>query len=243
MSTAFTIDTREFRQAIAEYSVATRKSVAESAHRGMRNFMVACAMKAAEHESDTRGNIEGLQRKEWWWKYVAKALANSRGSKFGQRGFQAMWSEAHGGRGVSARTRGRHEARVRQMRKMSDRLIGRYLKAVGFIKFFFVYGAGVIEKETGIRSGPGVRSRKLFSGFRGYCRTPKSITESSGDLVTDMLVAYDFKRRGQKSAAKAERSQLEPIMRRTLPETIADIQTYAQKKMAAVAAQHSAKAA
>lgn len=104
-------------------------------------------------------------------------------------------------------------------------------KAVGFMKFFFASMAAAVAPLTGRSRGKG----KDFAGFK------VSIQPATSEKpITDCAVSYTYRRRGDKTAKRTE-IILQSTLAQAISATIADIQSYVDRKMRVTANKYSAR--
>jgi len=111
------LDTKEFDLAMIQYAAASGKDFKDIVHRQMNNLAIQGMKLQKRAERDAIKTMEG---KDWWPRYVAKALK---------------------------KVQGRYT--VAQARKFSKQLLRKRLKSVGFLKFFFVSLSRAVAPLTG----------------------------------------------------------------------------------------------
>lgn len=219
-----TIDTREFDKAMVEYAVATKKTLADVATRSVQNlgFKGLALTKQAEDAA-----IATMESKSWWVKYIAKTLKNKKLTVIFSKMAKARVAGKNPARFVKAHFYTREQARA-----FSKKIIKNRLKAVRFLKFFWLLlGNTAAQAYKGGRRQTG----KTFGGFTVNIRhaTPDSPT-------CEVTTIYNYKKRSGKTAMRAE-----ALLKRVIPQAYADaardMTEYAQKKMAEDAAKYSAK--
>jgi len=151
-----------------------------------------------------RSAIKTMEGKAWWPKYVAKALKKRQGS----------YTRA-------------------EAKKFSKKLLRQRLKAVGFLKFFFISLSRSVAPLTG---KPG-RKGKTFAGF-----SVSVAPATKRKPTTSATVGYTYRKRGDKTAKTAER-MLGKILKMAIATTVLDIQKYVDRKMGKTARKFSARGA
>jgi hypothetical protein len=237
MSSVVTFDSREWTQAIQQYSLATRKGVAESVNRALKNVGIKGVQIAKQAEPAA---IENLESKDFWPKVVAKLLTRRKlgraYSRIASRGATKRQQKTGQILSVAYRVEpGGH--RSEEAARYSKRLIRKRLTTAGFLRWFF---ANVARGMDPYAPGKNARAPSRTGNWGGFKIQALPATETNkGAGVT---VSYDYRKRRDSSARKAER-----VLRETLPQAmsraLADIQEYAARKMADAAARHSARAA
>ncbi len=234
---SFRLDTREFQQAIAQYSDATGKSNAESLNRAARNFAIKCI--SSTKKSKGAAAIRALQNTDWWPKVIAKIVSHQAGKSAGSKALQAQWANRKRQEGIKS---GKHKkafmldaeerSYVKYAKQISNQVLRSRTAAITFLRFFFRVLAA---KMTGISKGAAIPSGKNFTGF-----SPTVRPATDKKLSVALSNSYAFKRRGTKSASGAEK-ELSRAMAAALPATVDDITQYASKQLAKRARQYSGK--
>jgi len=228
LSFAFTIDRREFDQALKEYAAASKRDAAAICNRQMLNLAIHGVQLTKEAETDA---INKLQSKEWWPKYIAKNLSKK---MFEKKVTSAFKRSQKAGERAQRKFMQRGYTRD-QARAFSKKLIRRRLVAVGFLKFFFVSLGSAVKPYA---SGPALRgySRK----FQSFLLRIRPATPSTPRC--DIAVSYDYRVRSNRTARKTERL-LNAILAKAFSATAADMRQYIADKARRTAARHSARSA
>ena len=211
MSFSVTIDTKDFDKALLNYSVASKKTFAESLNRQTKNLAIQGmkVVKVAEKSA-----IKTLESKDFW-RRVVYAVFNSKQGYPGDKTFTGI---------VKPITHPK-------LLKLSKSLIRSRLKAVGFCKFFFSKLADEAGKHV-----PGGISRK-GNKFKGFSVNLKPATEQNPR--NEWIVYYDYKKRSGKTAKKTNRI-LQGALQFAFTNTVADMEKYISRKMAEHAKKWSA---
>jgi len=210
-----TVDTTKFDQAIAFYAEATRKDLAVSANRGVRN---ACFMAVKHAAQARRADIVGVVSN----KLVAWILA-----KQGQTETVSRKRISKRGTWITYGGRVRYFA-AKDLREMKRRIIGSRTRAISFLKGFLLRMARAMDAYVPgkARAGRG-KNVELRLNVR---------PASPARPVADIIGAYTYKRRSDQTiGARAERI-LQNALNRGIGEATADMIAYAQKKLAERAA-------
>ena len=150
-----------------------------------------------------RDKIKQVENLPWWPKYVAKVLAK-----------QGRYTRA-------------------QARKASKTLVRKRLKAIGFLRFFFIRMSQAVAPLTG---KPG-RKGKSFQGFEVSVKPATRHRPTTG-----VSVGYTYRKRSDKTARKAD-ALLQKILPRAIAATVIDMRKYVDKKMGKTAKKYSARGA
>ena len=167
---------------------------------------------------------------------MAKVIGTQKGADAGSKAFQAQYVAAERARRLAA---GGHKksymlskeesSYAKYARKVSGQILRSRTAAISFLRFFF----RVLAQRISTTTGQPVPGGKSFSGFR-----PSVSPASESRLTVALSNVYEFRRRGSKSAASAERL-LQTAMQTGLAATVADMRDYISKRVAARSAQHS----
>lgn len=242
MNVTMSMDWREWDKAVTEYAAATDKTLAEASNRQMLNLAIhgVGIVKKAEASA-----IESLEKKDFWPKVVATVLYKKAGASLMAKASsrRTKFLEALAIRGFMAKGRSRMVDGVRefrpqhytreQAREFSKKLIRRRLKAVGYMRFFFVSLGDAVKPYITSGKAPKIYGKK-FSSFK-VSITPA--TESNPTCACQ--VSYEYKTRKDKTAKKAERL-LDSALRTAIPATIKDMQAETERRMDADARRYSA---
>lgn len=226
MNASISIDYREFDRAMVEYAAASGKDFAEVSNRQTLNLAI---QGLAECKVATDGAIQKVQGFPWWPKYIAAAMKKRAGTKYLAKMMRLKSNKA---RAKTESSFGRDRFYSREdARTFSARIITKRLKAIRFMRFFFLALARKIQPHT---KGGRVPSGKAFSGFTANI---KPATASNPVCVVD--VSYDYKKRSEKTAKKAERL-LNVFLQRAVPRAARDIMKDVDRRMAETARRYSA---
>jgi hypothetical protein len=217
-ASTFKLDSREWKQAVLEYSVACHKTMAEAANRQTNNL----AIHAHEFcEKAQKAEIENVQTLEWWPKMVAKAISRKYGKQAGSLAYRAHWSMENNRNFIGLW----HE----KAKEMSDHIIRQRSVAVGFCRFFFV------QLSRAIKTGRSIGG-KTFAGFSIDKLTLATETRPH----CEAQISYGFRKRSDKTARKVEEI-LQAAVDKSIPETIRDMQDYTAKQLEKEARKYSAR--
>lgn len=216
MSVSIAVDDRQWRRAIAEYAVATKKDTSEILNRQMKNL----AIKGIEYSKvASRAAIESLEGKDWWPKLIAR-IASKRAAKKVAKKISEFTEGKR--RRLSARAMEVTYTRE-QARRISRGVIRRRIAAITYMRFFFV----AMAKAFG-----GAGKGKVFKGFQIAARAA-----SPASKVAECLVGFAYKR--SRAAAGAE-GLIRQALSKAIPAMIRDMRQYAERKMMETARRHSA---
>jgi hypothetical protein len=145
-------------------------------------------------------------------------------------GFGKLSAAMRDARGISTKTHffTREEARI-----FSKKLIMRRLKAVGYLRFFFVSLANAVKPY--INGGQAVRYGKKFSDFQ-VAINPATASKP----ICDATISYAYKTRKATTANRASKL-LQATLDAAIPATIKDMEQETQRRMDEDARKYSAK--
>lgn len=223
MSTALLLDTKQFDRALVEYAAASKKDFADVCNRQMLNLAIHGLQFTKQAEA---AQIASLESKSFWPKYVAKIMVGRGINKV----MKAAAISRRRGAGAGKRFMARAYTRA-QARAASKRLIRARLRAVRFLKFFFVRLGQAVQPFTKGRRTTG----KSFAGFEMRIM-PATIKRP----ICDIRVAYDYRKRSKRTAQRTERL-LNSSLRYAYPAVAADMVQYIEKKARETAQKHSGR--
>lgn len=235
MSATVRLETQEFMQAMREYLQISKKDAAEGLNRQAINLMIK-GIKLAPQSDRTK--IAALEKLEWWPKYISAIMGRQAGGLASRKMFQSIWAAEQKKKHDAAnptRKRGfkldkEERSYARMARKISKGIIGRRIRAITFIKFYFANAAQMMQRYV---SGARVPSLKQFAGFAGFARPA-----TNARLGIEMQSAYTYRAK-KTDAVQAQETILQRVLDKALPATVADIRAYIEDRTAKRAAQFS----
>lgn len=234
MNAGFRLDTSEWSRAVTEYAAATGKTLAEAQNRQNKNWAIHAMRFMKKAEVQMINALEGLP---WWPRYIAGIIGKQAGGRAASEAYQAQWSagqkkmrDAAGRRGAWKLT-DQEASYAGYARRLSRRILGRRKAAVTFMKAFLLSIARGLDTLVKDVRTPAI---KAFTGFRV---TVKGAT--ARDLTCTVTAEYDYKKRGAKSARRAEALGM-AALERAKPAAIADMKAYTERKLAENARRYSA---
>lgn len=237
MSVSIKLDTGEFTAAMRDYVAVTKKDSAHAINRQMLNFSI----KGMQHTKVAEASaIQKVSEMHWWPAYVAKAVGRMAGKTAAKEAYQAMW--AHEEVDVLNARSGRKGAMMDRKERsyykfasaLSRRMIRSRLKAVKFMRFFFLSIARELSRKAGVGNAPQGKT------FGDMVATVAPATPNN--LTCSVSARYDYVRRTAKTSHKAERL-LQTYLDKALPATIADMKNYISDQLAKRARQLSGRKA
>jgi hypothetical protein len=239
MSQTFTLDWREFDKALVEYTAATGKTLADASNRQTLNLAIHGMKKVAIAEKSA---IETLESKEFWPKMVASILSKRKAAMLGamrkklsrmstkMSNYGKMQAVTQDIYGISS---GTHFYTRDEARAYSKKLINKRLKAVTYLRFFFVSLARAVKPF--VQNGKGSVAGKKFNEF-------ETIISPATDKkpTCECTVIYRYKTRKATTAKKAD-ALLQRTMNAVIPETVADMVKETERRMDLDARRYSAK--
>lgn len=222
MSGAMYIDRSQFDAALAEYAVASKKDFADVCNRQMLNLAIHGLRLTKQAE---QADIASLESKSWWPKYVAKILVGRGVNKVMKAAAKSRRAGAGAGRRFMARAYTQAQARV-----ASKKLVRKRLRAVRFLKFFFVRLGQAVQPFTKGKRTTG----KSFTGF-----DMAVVPATQQNPRCNVAVGYTYRKRKDKTANRTERL-LNNSLRLAFPAVAADMRQYIEKKVAETARKYSA---
>jgi hypothetical protein len=230
------IDSAEWNLAIAQYIAATKKGLAYSTNRALKNIGIKGIEIAKAAEPAAISRLESL---DFWPALVAKYITQRKLGKaykaIALRG-HASKRQARTGRIIERayrRNPGSH--RSEEAAQYSAKIVRKRLVTIGFIKWFFSNLARGLDAYV-----PGNRPRapSRTGSWGGFSAKTEPATEQK--TSASVLVSYDYRRRRNSTARKAERI-LGTILPRAVDLAVVDIKRFAEAKLAEAAARHSAR--
>ena len=230
MSDGMTVDLTQFNAALREYEAVSSKDSAEAINHAALNLAIkgVQATKVAEAAA-----IRKLKDMDWWPKYVAKVMAKLAGGKAASKLYQSVWAaeEMRNHRKGAWKLDREETSYVRFAKKLSSELLAKRTKAVKFMRFFFLSMAWKIRPYSGGATAPG---GQVFDGMAADVKPA-----TAGNLNVEMKAGYDYRKRSDKTARKAERL-LNGWLQKAVPAATADMRGYIERKLAQRSRQFSA---
>lgn len=226
MSANFTLDDREFRAALVQYSAAADKAFADGVNHQMNNW----AIQSQKHiKQAMEGRIRAMQQAPWWPKLISRIMV--------KRGAASVAKKLAQGKGKTALKRFQERAFTReQARRRSAAVIKRRVNARRFLSGFFLKWSNAIASMV-----PGIRGPRGTGAAGGFFRSLKaSYRPATGnDPRASINVWYDYKKRSGKTLGKVD-AMFNRAMRIGMTATISDMEAYTNRKLSEAARKHSA---
>lgn len=231
----FTLDYREFDKALVEYAAASSNDFATAMNHATLNLAIKGIQmtKVAQAAAITK-----LKDMDWWPKYIAKVMASRAGGAAGSKLYQSLWAqnEQQFHRKGAWKLDREETSYVRYAKELSRELLANRVKAVRFMRFFFLSMARAVQPFAGLE-GRRPPAGKAFDGM-----TANVVPATSTRPVCQIEAAYDYRKRSDKTARKAERL-LYAWLEKAIPAAVADMRVYVERKMQERARQYSARGA
>ena len=225
MAANFTLDDREFRQALVQYSAASRKAFADGVDHQMNNWAVQ-SIKFVTVAMESR--IRALSGLPWWPKLISRIMV--------KRSAAGVAKKLAGGKGKRALATFQRRAFTReQARRRSARELRRRVMARKFLTGFFLKWSNAIASVANVR---GPRGTGAAGGFFRSIRANYS-KATPNNTHASIHVWYDYKRRSGKTLGKVD-SMFNRAMNRGSIGTIEDMRRYVDRKQSEAARRHSA---
>jgi hypothetical protein len=230
------LNSAEFRKAVAEYAAVSKKDSAYAMNRSLNNYMV----QGQRLVKDARkSEIQKIADTPWWPKLVASVIRGKAGGAAASKAFQAQWAatkkkqrDMELGKKQKAFKLDKEERSYNRLAKATSKaLIGARLRAVRFMAFFFVASS---QKIVGFVPGTRPVGGKSFAGFNVSVRpaTPSRLSAFSS-------ASYAYKRRS--NAAAGLEQHLKKVVDAAAPATVADMKIYIARQLEKRARQYSGR--
>lgn len=235
-SVSISLNSAEFRKAMAEYAAVCKKDSAYAVNRTLNNFMVQGNQLT---KIDRKSAIQAIAQESWWPKIVAKVIGKAAGKEAASKIFQAQWASAKKmerqqqlGKKQKAFKLDKEERSYAKLAKAtSKKLISGRLNAVRFLSFFF---AVCSQKLVGYI--PGSRMATSGKSFAGFAVSVKPAV--TNNLTAMAQATYKYKRR---SSAEGLEKKLREAISAAIPVTIRDMNKYIADKLSKRASQYSGR--
>lgn len=232
MNTSLSIDSSEWGRAVTEYAAATNKTLAEALNRQILNLTFHGHKEVEKAEKETIERLEDPSNWPWWPALVAKILSKKSQAKLmhivtGKRTRYMEYLQAN-----RMLNRGQRYTRE-EAREFSRKLIKRRVASIGYLRFFFVSLGNAVKPYIN-GSKPRAPYGRKMNGFASR------ISPATPDkLSCDVATWFDYSKRSNKTAKKAERL-LSAALDRAIAPTIADMKGETERRMEADARRYSA---
>ena len=218
------IDTKEFTAALNDYSKVSKRSNGYI----LNKVAADVAFKTAELiPHATKENINAIENRAWWVKYISKLLSTKGFSKT-----TTTNSKKHGKVTKTFRVRA-GKFTHKQAKMVSRKVIANRRKGIGLLKYAWTAAALAIKNEFGdIGDGQGL----LVNSKKFKRATGRAYRATSSNLYAIVMAIYDLPKDEQVITAEAK---VKPYLQAAMNYKAGDMRKYIADKQAELAAKYS----
>ena len=207
------VDLTKFNAAMLRYKRGTGKTLEESCNRSLKNLLihtVPIMQKAQKTE------ITMLRKAPWFNKMITKIYK----SKFGAGPVRTRKTSNR--RKKRAKTTGvkRKGKNQKKWNKIAKTFISKRVRAIGFLKRIVISGANTVKAKQAKKPPFAIKIKGIFAMFK-----PATMLHPSA------LISFGYNYSKRKNSGKGAERMVARALKRAVPVTVKDMETYTAKKL------------